>query len=115
MNKQGIYACEELSTTGIGEEIAQCQVIIVSADKNVEMARFDGKPVIQVKGTDGINKAEELINQALSGSVPIYHSDHVVNVENENLSGGIFVIGVISNSFDYFIALIIGMLVGILY
>lgn len=77
------------------------------------MARFDGKPVIQVKVADGINKAEELINQALSGNVPIYHSDHAVNVENENLSGGIFVIGGISNPFGYFIALIIGMLVGI--
>lgn len=71
------------------KEIAECQAIIVAADKNVEMARFDGKPVIQVKVADGINKAEELINQALSGNAPIYHSDHAVNVENENSNEGI--------------------------
>ena len=32
-----------------GEEIAAADCIIVAADKNVEMARFDGKPVIQTK------------------------------------------------------------------
>ena len=46
------------------KEIEECEAIIVAADKNVEMARFDGKPVIQVKVADGINKAEELINEA---------------------------------------------------
>ena len=55
------------------KEIEECEDIIVAADKNVEMARFDGKPVIQVKVADGINKAEELINEALSGNAPIYH------------------------------------------
>ena len=34
------------------EEIENCDGIIVAADKNVEMARFDGKPVIQVKVAD---------------------------------------------------------------
>ena len=58
------------------KEIEECEAIIVAADKNVEMARFDGKPVIQVKVADGINKAEELINEALSGNAPIYHADH---------------------------------------
>ena len=38
--------------------IEECQGIIVAADKNVEMACFNGKPVIQVKVADGINKAE---------------------------------------------------------
>lgn len=71
------------------KEIAECQAIIVAADKNVEMARFDGKPVIQVKVADGINKAEELINQALSGKAPIYHSDHVTNVEAKDSNEGV--------------------------
>ena len=52
------------------KEIEECEAIIVAADKNVEMARFNGKPVIQVKVADGINKAEELINEALSGNAP---------------------------------------------
>lgn len=67
------------------KEIEECEAIIVAADKNVEMARFDGKPVIQVKVADGINKAEELINEALSGNAPIYHADHVsTTVESES-------------------------------
>ena len=37
------------------------------------MARFEGKPVIKVKVSDGINKADELIDRALSGNAPIYH------------------------------------------
>lgn len=55
------------------EEIRQAEAIIVAADKNIEMARFDGKPVIQVPVADGIHKAEELINRAVSGTVPVYH------------------------------------------
>lgn len=67
------------------KEIEECEAIIVAADKNVEMARFDGKPVIQVKVADGINKAEELINEALSGNAPIYHTDHAsTTVESES-------------------------------
>lgn len=55
------------------EEIEAAEAIIVAADKNVEMARFDGKPVIMVPVADGIHKAEALINQAVSGTVPVYH------------------------------------------
>ena len=55
------------------EEIAAAEAIIVAADKNVEMARFDGKPVIMVPVADGIHKAEALIKQAVSGTVPVYH------------------------------------------
>ena len=52
------------------------------------MARFDGKPVIQVKVADWINKAEELINDALSGKAPIYHADHTsTTVESEESVG----------------------------
>lgn len=55
------------------EEIAAAEAIIVAADKNVEMARFDGKPVIMVPVADGIHKAEQLIQRAVSGTVPVYH------------------------------------------
>ena len=54
-------------------EIAEAACIIVAADKNVEMARFDGKPVIQTKVANGINKADALLDEALSGTAPIYH------------------------------------------
>ena len=55
------------------EEIANCDGIIIAADKQVEMARFEGKPVIQVKVADGIHKPEELINKIMNGEAPIYH------------------------------------------
>ena len=55
------------------EEIAKADCIIIAADKNVEMARFDGKKVIKTKVADGIHKAEELINRAVSGDAHVYH------------------------------------------
>ena len=53
-------------------EIAEAACIIVAADKIVEMARFDGKPVIQTKVANGINKADALLDEALAGTAPIY-------------------------------------------
>jgi len=55
------------------DEIAAADGIIVAADKNVEMARFEGKKVVITKVADGINKPEELINRAMSGDAPVYH------------------------------------------
>ena len=55
------------------EEIEQCDGIIVAADKQVEMARFEGKPVLQVKVADGIHKPAELIQKIIDGQAPIYH------------------------------------------
>ncbi len=57
------------------EEIAACECIIIAADKEVKMPRFDGKPVIVTKVANGIHKAEELLTEATSGNVAVYHSD----------------------------------------
>ena len=57
------------------KEIEECDGIIVAADKNVEMARFEGKKVLKVSVSSGINKPEELINKIMSGNVPVYHHD----------------------------------------
>ena len=54
-------------------EIAECDGIIVAADKSVEMSRFDGKKVISTKVSDGIKIPEELINRIESGDAPVYH------------------------------------------
>ena len=56
------------------EEIAVCDGIIVAADKNVETARFDGKPVLFTRVDDGIHKPEELIHKITSGEVPEFHA-----------------------------------------
>lgn len=55
------------------EEIAKASAIIVAADKQVEMARFEGKKVIQVPVVQAMKKPEELINKALDGDASIYH------------------------------------------
>lgn len=57
------------------KEIEECNGIIVAADKNVEMARFDGKKVLKASVSSGINKPGELIQRVVDGKVPVYHSD----------------------------------------
>ena len=73
------------------EEIENATCIIVAADKNVEMNRFNGKKVIITKVADGIHKADELIDRAVKGEAPIYHAseDHnSVDSSNEKESIG---------------------------
>lgn len=55
------------------KEIEEADGIIIAADKNVEMARFDGKKLISVPVSDGIKKPEELINRVLSDKTLVYH------------------------------------------
>lgn len=71
------------------EEIAEADCIIIAADKNVEMARFDGKPVIMTGVSDGIYKAGELIDKAVSGSVPIYRHSGGAAGSDSGAKGGI--------------------------
>ena len=78
--KRGITIKVETNGSGgaknvlTADEIAKADGIIVAADKNVAMARFDGKKVVITKVADGINKADELIDRALDGSAPVYHA-----------------------------------------
>lgn len=65
------------------EEIAQADGIIVAADKNVETARFSGKKVLFVPVSDGIHKAEQLIQTIESGNVPVYEAEGPVSAEPE--------------------------------
>ncbi|MBC3901163.1 PTS fructose transporter subunit IIABC [Acetobacterium malicum] len=53
-------------------EIKAADGIIIAADTNVEMGRFNGKPVIQTNVARGIHKPQELIEEALAGKVPVY-------------------------------------------
>lgn len=54
------------------EDIANADGIIVAADTQVPMDRFDGKPVIICKVADGISQAEELIKKIENGDVKLY-------------------------------------------
>ena len=57
-----------------GDEIAHAKGIIIAADKNIELARFTGKPVYSTSVTKGINEPEMLINKILNNEAPIYDS-----------------------------------------
>ena len=78
------------------EEIAAADGIIVAADKNVAMARFAGKRVVITKVADGINKADELIDRALSGDAPVYQAsgsdeaESAADVSGESLGRQIY-------------------------
>ena len=80
-DKMGITIKVETNGSGgaknvlTAEEIANCDGIIIAADKNVETARFDGKPVLTTKVADGIHKPEELINKIINKEVGVFHSD----------------------------------------
>lgn len=92
LEKQGElmgYPCKA-ETNGSGgakniltaEEIAECDGIVIAADKNVETARFDGKPVVFAKVSDGIHKPEELINKIKNHEAPIHHEEGGKKVED---------------------------------
>ncbi|MFD5020972.1 fructose-specific PTS transporter subunit EIIC [Paenibacillus sp. NPDC058367] len=66
------------------DEIRRASGVIVAADKQVEMARFDGKPVLQRPVSDGIRKSEELIRKAMNGDAPIYHNEGRSGNEGES-------------------------------
>ena len=54
------------------DDIARADGIIVAADTKVPMERFRGRRVVITKVADGINKAEQLIQNAINGNAPIY-------------------------------------------
>jgi len=58
------------------DEIQMAKGIIIAADKKVEMARFNGKPLLERPVSDGINKPEELITKIIKGDAPTYHAEN---------------------------------------
>ncbi|MGM9581696.1 MAG: fructose-specific PTS transporter subunit EIIC [Anaerovibrio sp.] len=115
--KRGIWI--KVETNGSGgaknvltrQEIAEAECIIIAADKNVEMARFDGKPVIKTKVANGINKADELLDKALSGQAPVYHhagGSSAAADEGENESIGRQIYKHLMNGVSYMLPFVIG-------
>ncbi|WNV56736.1 fructose-specific PTS transporter subunit EIIC [Oscillospiraceae bacterium NTUH-002-81] len=74
------------------QEIAEADCIIVAADAQVPMDRFDGKRVIECQVSDGISKADELLEQAAAGTVPVYHAaagSSTASVQKNGKSGSV--------------------------
>lgn len=70
------------------QEIADADGIIVAADTQVPMDRFNGRKVIVCQVSDGISKADELVDRVIRGDVPVYHSEHAA--EQQASSGKAF-------------------------
>lgn len=66
------------------KEIEECDGIIIAADKNVEMARFDGKLVIKTSVSNGINKPQELIQKIVDGKASVYHANEEEKVSADD-------------------------------
>lgn len=63
------------------DEIKNADGIIIAADKNVDLARFDGKPVLITGVQEGIRNPERLIREA-SGA-PVHHHTGEVQASSE--------------------------------
>lgn len=70
------------------QEIADADCIIIAADTQVPMDRFDGKPLIECQVSDGISKADELLDRAMSGDAPIYHATAGSSKESQTAKSG---------------------------
>ncbi|MDY5882111.1 MAG: fructose-specific PTS transporter subunit EIIC [Roseburia sp.] len=70
-------------------EIAAADCIIVAADTKVPMDRFDGKKVIQCQVSDGISKADQLIERAMNGDAPVFKADGKAQVQESAGKDGV--------------------------
>lgn len=66
------------------KEIEEADGIIVAADAQVALDRFDGKKVIICQVSDGISKADELVDRVINGDVPVYHAANGAEVKESN-------------------------------
>lgn len=58
------------------QEIREADCIIIAADTKVPMDRFHGKKLIECQVSDGISKADQLVERAMSGNIPVYQADN---------------------------------------
>lgn len=72
------------------EDIAAADAIIVAADTKVDMARFDGKPVIQTAVGKAIYETDNLLNRAVTNDAPIYKHDKSKDETSDSESKGGF-------------------------
>ena len=70
------------------KEIEEADCIIVAADAKVPMDRFAGKKVIECQVSDGISKADQLIDRAIAGDAPIYKSGSESSINTEVSKSG---------------------------
>lgn len=70
------------------QEIEEADCIIVAADAQVPMDRFDGKKLIECQVSDGISKADKLVERAMAGEAPVYHAANGPKTSTVKAGGG---------------------------
>ncbi len=92
------------------EEIKEADGVIIAADKNVEMMRFDGKPVLKTPVSRGINEPEELIKAVIDGKAPVYKYEggKTTDVEAAKESTGRQIYKHLMNGVSYMLPFVIG-------
>lgn len=87
-------------------EIKAAEAIIIAADKEVDLARFDGKHVLRVPVSDGIHRPEELIRTAVDA--PVYHHTGQRPPEEEGESFGRQLYKQLMNGVSHMLPFVIG-------
>ncbi len=70
------------------QEIKDADCIIIAADAKVPMDRFHGKKLIECQVTDGISKADQLVERAIRGDAPVYQAGNPSSESEQKSSGG---------------------------
>ena len=70
------------------QEIKDADCIIIAADAKVPMDRFHGKKLIECQVTDGISKADKLVERAVRGDAPVYQAGNPSSESGQKSSGG---------------------------
>lgn len=98
------------------EEIEKAEAIIIASDKAVDMPRFDGKKIIYASAKEGINKADELVAQALRGEGSVYHQNaKEVSTDNKKSQPGGIIYKALMNGVSFMIPFVVvgGLMIAI--
>ena len=89
------------------EEIRKADGIIVAADTNVPMDRFDGKKVVECQVSKGINKPDELLDDVVNGNAAVYKASNAVK-ENKAEAGGHQIYKHLMNGVSHMLPFVVG-------
>ncbi|MFE3976324.1 MULTISPECIES: fructose-specific PTS transporter subunit EIIC [unclassified Peribacillus] len=108
------FKVETNGSTGIkngltAAEIDEADAIIVAADKQVEMDRFNGKHVIIVPVAHGIRKTEELLTRAINQDAPVYKgTGNDKSDEGDSAKGGLGIYKHLMNGVSNMLPFVVG-------
>lgn len=71
---QGGVGAENVLTS---KEIKEADGIIIAADRQVDLSRFNGKPLINESVREGIHRPKELIQRVIDQDAQIYHDQNI--------------------------------------